>query len=197
MEGTIGEIRIFASNFAPRDWSFCAGQIMAISSNTALFSILGTYYGGDGKTTFALPDLRGRTAVGVGNGPGLTPYVLGEKAGVENVTLTVTEIPVHTHTAVAQGPGAILTLNGVDSAGGQSNPGGNFLGIDNGAGATSYASSGTPAAMNANSIKITGTTPLPTVSVVNAGNGLAHSNIQPSLSLYYIICTTGIFPQRN
>ena len=94
----IGEVGLFANNFAPRGWAFCDGQLLQISENTALFSLLGTTYGGDGRTTFGLPDLRGRTAIGEGNGPGLTPRSLGSKTGVENVTLTEAQMPSHAHT---------------------------------------------------------------------------------------------------
>ena len=99
MEPTIGEIRMFAGNFAPRSWALCQGQLLAISQNQALFSILGTTYGGDGRTSFGLPDLRGRVNIGPGTGPGLSTYRLGNKAGVENVFLNTLQIPSHTHIA--------------------------------------------------------------------------------------------------
>jgi len=95
----LASIMMFAGNFAPRGWAFCNGQILSIAQNTALFSLLGTTYGGNGQTTFALPDLRGRVAVSQGQGPGLTNYALGEVTGSENVTLLITEIPMHAHTA--------------------------------------------------------------------------------------------------
>src|ERR1700744_3021630 len=94
----VGEIRPFGFNFAPVNWALCAGQLMAISSNTALFSILGTTYGGNGTSTFALPDLRSRVGVGFGNGAGLNPYVLGEETGSENETILITEMAAHSHT---------------------------------------------------------------------------------------------------
>ena len=100
-EGFLGEIRMFAGNFAPRGWALCDGQILAISSNTALFSILGTTYGGDGRTTFALPDMRGRVSIHAGNGPGLTPRRLGQKGGSETNTLTNAQLPSHSHTQPA------------------------------------------------------------------------------------------------
>lgn len=100
MDGYIGEIRLWSANFAPRNWAFCHGQLISISQNTALFSILGTTYGGNGQTTFALPDLRGRVGVGTGQGPGLTYRTLGEQAGIENVTLLANQIPNHTHPIV-------------------------------------------------------------------------------------------------
>ena len=100
MEGYLGEVRMFGGNFAPRSWAFCQGQLLAISQFNALFSILGTTFGGDGRTTFGLPDLRGRVAAGVGTGPGLHTMIWGEKGGQENVTLTQLNLPSHTHTLV-------------------------------------------------------------------------------------------------
>ncbi|NVK42950.1 MAG: phage tail protein [Oceanospirillaceae bacterium] len=100
-EPFLGEIRLVGFNFAPRGWAFCQGQLLPIAQNTALFSLLGTIYGGDGKTTFALPDLRGRSPVGQGDGPGLSNIRIGEKAGSENVTLTQAQMPSHNHTAEA------------------------------------------------------------------------------------------------
>lgn len=96
-EPFLGEIRLFAGNFAPKGWAFCDGQLLPISQNTALFSILGTTYGGNGQTTFALPDLRGREPIHAGQGPGLQSYTLGESAGEEAVTLNVNQLPAHTH----------------------------------------------------------------------------------------------------
>lgn len=106
----IGQITLFAGNFAPRGWAFCQGQLLSIAQNTALFSILGTTYGGDGQTTFALPDLRGRVPLQQGQGPGLQSYVLGQKAGTETVTLTVNEMPAHNHsiTVTAVPPGGTI-----------------------------------------------------------------------------------------
>jgi len=200
MEGTIGEIRVFAANFAPKNWASCEGQLLPISRNTALFSILGVQYGGDGKTTFALPDLRGRTALGVGQGPGLSTYTIGERTGTENVTLLTPEMPMHSHEATAQ-VGTVTatgTLYGVNSPGGQANPGGNFIGEDNAAGATPYAASGTPVAMNAGSVTVTDVVvPPPSVTVGPTGSTSPHPNMQPSLAMYYIICMYGVFPARN
>src|ERR1041384_4599952 len=106
MDPFIGQIIMFAGNFAPQGWAFCAGQLMSISQNTALFSILGTTYGGNGQTTFALPALRSRTPVGPGQGPGLSNITLGEVSGTETVTLLTTQMPAHTH-----------SLNGVNASG--------------------------------------------------------------------------------
>ncbi len=96
-DAMLAEVKLFAGNFAPRGWAFCQGQLLAISQNTALFSILGTTYGGDGRTTFALPDLRGRVPVGVGNGPGLSDQKLGEKSGTETTTIQSNQLPSHSH----------------------------------------------------------------------------------------------------
>lgn len=96
-QAMIGEIKFFGGNFAPRDWAFCDGQLLAISQNTALFSVLGTTYGGDGRSTFALPDMRGRSPVHAGRGPGLNPVALGQRGGRENITLALNELPQHAH----------------------------------------------------------------------------------------------------
>ena len=108
LEPMIGQINMFGFNFAPRSWALCDGQLLPISSNTALFSLLGTIYGGDGRTTFGLPDLRGRTAIHAGSGPGLTPRTLGQRSGAEQVTLEESQIPSHAHAApFSDGPGGI------------------------------------------------------------------------------------------
>ncbi|PSR11125.1 MAG: phage tail protein [Bacteroidetes bacterium] len=183
MEGMIGEIRLFGGNFAPRSWAFCNGQLLAISQNSALFSILGTTYGGDGQTTFGLPDLRGRTAIGQGNGPGLSSRQLGEQAGTPTVTLNVNQLPSHSHTAVESG--GLQTGTGKGDSG---NPQGNY--IDDSSIATDL-------------FKPTGGGPIMKggegVSVVNANTGgnQAHNNMQPYLAVYYVICLQGIYPSRN
>lgn len=167
MEPFIGTILLFAGNFAPRGWAFCNGQIMSISQNSALFSILGTTYGGDGHTTFALPDLRGRTAIGMGAGPGLTPRTEGEQGGSETVTMTVNNMPAHNHT--------IASLN---APGDQSLPSGNYL-----AGATAY-SSRTDSTLNAQAVSV-------------AGGSQPVSIMPPFLGLNYIIALEGIYPSRG
>src|SRR5215204_7495475 len=116
MEGTIAEIRMFAGTFAPRSWAFCAGQLLSISQNSALFSILGTTYGGNGQTTFALPDFRGRVAVGTGQGPGLSNISLGEQAGVPTVTLLLQEMPMHNHTISGNASGLANNANPTNNA---------------------------------------------------------------------------------
>lgn len=177
MEAFIGTIILFAGNFEPRDWAFCNGQLLSIAQNSALFSLLGTTYGGDGVTTFALPDLRGRAAVGCGTGPGLTDRPLGQAFGQEAVTLTTAQLPSHTHQLQGSSAGATSP----DPAG---------LGLaytgDPGVptGTDSYGSLATPTTMAAASISA-------------VGGGQAHANVPPSLGLNYLICLQGIYPSRD
>lgn len=177
MEPFIGMIVMFGGNFAPRDWAFCEGQLLPISSNTALFSILGTIYGGDGRTTFALPDLRGRTAIGPGTGPGLSSYSQGQKGGVESVTLNTTQIPSHNHTATGQ-----LKSNG--GPGDSPSPAGAYFGEAND---DIYASSA-GSTMASDGVNVT---------VNNNGGGQSHENRPPYLACYYIIALSGIYPSRS
>lgn len=192
MEGTIGEIRMFAGNFAPRNWAFCAGQLMSISQNTALFSILGTTYGGNGQTTFGLPDFRGRQAVGTGQGPGLTNITLGEVSGTETVTLLTTQMPAHTHTATATVTGTV-TPKALDDTGLGDTPGGQFPAIST-AGSKIYTNATqTPdSAMGSSPISATAT-----VTIGISGNSQPVPIRNPYLGMNYIICLFGIFPSRN
>tara|TARA_B100000965_G_C19489644_1_gene712418 strand:+ start:375 stop:923 length:549 start_codon:yes stop_codon:yes gene_type:complete len=177
----IGEISMFGGNFAPRNWAFCNGQLLAISSNTALFSILGTTYGGDGRTTFALPDLRGRAAIHAGTGPGLTPRNLGARFGTETNVMTVAQMPSHNHLA-----SGTFQLNAARNPQDSSNPAGNSLGA-----ASIYDSDIEPnVTLKAGSV--TGT-----VNVLNNGGGQPFNNIQPVEVINYIIALQGIFPSRN
>jgi microcystin-dependent protein len=192
MEGTIGEIRMFAGTFAPRNWAFCAGQLMSISQNTALFSILGTTYGGNGQTTFALPDLRSRVPVGTGQGPGLTNITLGEVSGTETVTLLTTQMPAHTHTATATVTGTV-TPKALDDTGLGDTPGGQFPAIST-AGSKIYTNATqTPdATMGSSPISATAT-----VTIGISGNSQPVPIRNPYLGMNYIICLFGIFPSRN
>ncbi|GAB5445408.1 phage tail protein [Gymnodinialimonas sp.] len=178
MEGTIAEIRLFASNFAPRNWAFCDGQLLAINSNTALFSLLGTIYGGDGRTTFGLPDFRGRVAIGEGHGPGLSNYTLGEKGGNEQTVLQLANMPAHNHSPRLYSELAVATI---------SNPTDRLL-AGPPAEAPIYADSDPSAevAMHVDSIKSN-----------TVGNNSAFSNVSPFLGMHYIICLQGIFPSRS
>lgn len=177
MEEFIGIIKMFAGNFAPRGWALCNGQILSIAQNTALFSILGTTYGGNGQTTFALPDLRGREAIGTGQGPGLSNIILGQVGGVENVTLITNQIPAHNHALNVNDGDA--TVHKPTSATVIAAP------VDvNGDGVNDYLSTTPNVALSPNSIGLTG------------GN-LPHENRVPYLGVSYIICLEGIFPSRN
>lgn len=204
MEGTMSEIRIFAGNFAPRNWAFCNGQIISIQSNQALFSLLGTIYGGNGTTTFGLPDLRGRTALGAGQAPGLSAYTLGEVLGTPTVTLNSSTMASHPHTSVvaqaATGGTGTATLQAVPT-GGQAAPGGNYIGSD-ATGVTkpfAHPTAGTAVPMAANAITTSNlVVPSPTVTAITStGNNLPHNNIMPSIAINYIICLLGIYPSRN
>ncbi|MCB0395183.1 MAG: phage tail protein [Flavobacteriales bacterium] len=186
MEGTIGEIRMFGGNFAPRTWALCDGQLLPISQNTALFSILGTTYGGDGRTTFALPDMRGRVAVHAGSGPGLSTYRLGQKGGIEQTTLNVLNMPSHNHTAV---PNLTTTVQVNNSDGEDTRPNGNFLGQPT-SGDLYIDSAGS-------NQKLGGVATSGTVDIGNNGGSQPFSNVQPFCTVNYIICLMGIFPSRN
>jgi microcystin-dependent protein len=185
-EPFVGEIKIFAGNFAPRGWAFCNGQILAISQNSALFSILGTTYGGDGRTTFALPDLRGRVPIHAGTGPGLSPYQLGQRSGVENVTLGVNQIPAHGHPINVSSPPVVRCSN---QAGTTNSPVGNVLAQAPG-GTNVYR----PGAPNSN-MNIGGFSA--GLSIGNTGGGQQHTNVQPFLSVHFIIALQGIYPSRE
>lgn len=179
-EPFLGQITMFAGTFAPRSWAYCSGQLLPIAQNSALFSILGTTYGGDGRTTFALPDLRGRVAVGSeGNsaGPGLTPRQLGSRGGTETERLNITQIPAHNHA---------MTANAVTPAGNSNDAAGNFWADDAGVSSGTYHTGPSNASMNAGAI-----------SAGNTGGGQAHNNMQPYLAINFIIAIQGIFPSRN
>ena len=178
-EPLIAEVRMFGGNFAPRSWALCDGQLLAISSNSALFSLLGTTYGGDGRTTFGLPDLRGRAAMHPGSGPGLTPRSLGEKGGQENVTLTVNQIPSHSH-----------TVNCLNSPGDQTTPNGHFS-------AGSVLTGGRGSASVDMLYSTTANTIMATNALSNTGGSQQHTNIQPFVCVNYIIALYGVYPSRN
>jgi microcystin-dependent protein len=184
----IAQITMFGGNFAPRGWAFCSGQLLPISQNTALFSLVGTTYGGDGRTTFGLPDLRGRVPLGSeGNstGPGLSPRPLGQTGGAENVTLTQNQMPSHTHTAASTS-----TAHAVGPAGNSNDAVGNIWADDAGVASGTYHSG--PANATMNSAAIT------TDTTVNAtGANQSHNNMQPYLAINFIIALVGVFPSRN
>ena len=167
----VAEIRIFPFNFPPTGWAFCDGQLLPISQNTALFALLGTTYGGDGKSTFALPNMQGNAPMQPGQGQGLSLRDLGEMSGVESITLLVSEIPLHTHTLMAD-----------DADPAESNVCTNF--------ALARSKNG-----NAYTSNLTITQMAPQ-ALPPAGGGLPHNNMQPYLTLNFCIALQGIFPQR-
>jgi len=170
-EPFLGEIRLFPYTFAPRGWAFCHGQLLPIAQHTALFALIGTMYGGDGRTTFALPDLRGRVAVSAGQGPGLGTYDVGQTGGAESVTLTEHELPAHNHRMAANGPSS-----------GSDRPNNRFLGrVSQG---TAYAGTTNGRMLNPEAITRT-------------GGGQPHENRPPHLALTYCIAMEGIFPSRD
>ena len=185
MEPFIGQIMLFAGTFAPRNWAICDGRLLAIQDYTSLYSLLGTIYGGDGRTTFGLPDLRGKAPIGAGHGPGLTNRILGQYGGQEHVILSTSQMPSHAHPATMQATGHIMA----DSAVGEDDsPSGNSLAKA----ATDFYSAETPTiAMNAASVAVEGT-----VTVEPSGNNYAHANMQPFQAINYCICLNGLYPPR-
>ena len=170
-EPYVGEIKMFAGNFAPRGWAMCDGQLLAVSQNDALFSLIGTIYGGDGRTTFALPDLRGRLPIHAGQGPGLSDRRLGSKAGAENVTLNTSELPSHSHPMKAS-----------ENLASSPNPAGNVL-----------AQTTTLDLY----LDTTPDTPLANSSITATGGGGSHTNLMPFLCINFIISLVGIYPSRQ
>lgn len=193
MDPFIGQIVMFAGNYAPRNWAFCEGQIMSISSNAALFSILGTTYGGDGRVTFALPDLRGRVSIQPGNAPGLNYYRLGQSGGVESVVLTTAEIPSHTHMAQMQEQPISIAVNASDDEGDSDDPTDAFW-AKNSSGNEIYGSSG---GTQMSSGAVTASMPQAQITVNQTGGSQAHTNIQPYLCINHIIALQGIYPSRS
>ena len=187
----LGTVVPWAPNFAPRSWAFCQGQLLSIAQNSALFSILGTVYGGDGHTTFGLPDMRGRVAIHAGSGPGLSHYNLGTKIGQEDVSLTSNTIPSHTHAVSQEKSFEILatTNDGNQQAPSASNrlsAAKLTFGVD----ANLYSTA-------AEDTTLGGLQASGDLALNGAGNSQAHQNKQPYLVLNYIIALQGIFPSRN
>ncbi len=184
MDPFIGQIMMFGGNFAPRGWALCNGQLLSIAANSALFSILGTTYGGDGRTTFALPDLRGRVPISPGHGPGLSSYYAGQKGGVESVTLNTTQIPSHNHTATGKvatgGDNDVKDTSAGNLLASEARGGSDVLDIYNNGPGTGF--------MADNSVQVT---------VGNTGGNLSHENRPPFLAVNYIIALQGVFPSRS
>jgi microcystin-dependent protein len=175
-EPFIAEVRIFAGNFAPRGWAFCNGQLLPIAQNTALFSLIGTTYGGDGRTTTGLPNLKGRAPMHPGRGPGLSSRRLGERGGSETITLSGAQMPNHNHALRASGMAA--------DEEGTGNPANATLGATDLADAVYGPAGGTLPSMAAGSLQ-------------NEGGSQAHNNMQPYLTLYFIIALVGTYPSRS
>ncbi len=179
MEGTMAVVTTWAADFAPKNWAYCYGQLLSIAQNQALFSLLGTTYGGDGRTTFGLPDLRGRMPLGTGQLAGGENYVMGEVSGKPTITLTIANLPAHNHNGNAS---IALQANGTDGTSGE--PGGNYPGsLTNG-----YSTGNPDGTMKA---------PVYNAIIGTAGASIPYSNQSPYLALNYIICMYGIFPSRN
>ena len=172
MDPFVAEIQIFAGNFAPAGWALCNGQLMLISQNTALFSLLGTLYGGDGKSTFGLPNLQGQVAIGAGQGAGLSNFNQGDSGGTSVTVLSASQMPVHHH-----------SFNAVSEQGVSSDPTGNYLG-NTGNLDPEYTATGT-------------LTPLNATAVGSAGGSQPFSNMNPYLGMSYIIAVQGVYPPRS
>lgn len=175
MEGYIAEIRMFGGNFAPRAWAFCHGQLLSIDQYSALYALVGTIYGGDGVSTFGLPDLRSRVSAGTGQGAGLPNMDLGEMAGTESVTILSTQLPAHSHTVVANNNTTGMASTAVNG----------YLNASTASGESVVASGiNLGAILQANTISA-------------SGSNQPMSIIQPYTGMNYIICLEGIFPSRN
>ena len=178
MEGVIGYTTLFAGNFAPKNWAFCQGQLIPIQQNTALFSILGTNYGGNGTTNFALPDLRGRSVIGAGSAPGLSSYTIGEIGGVEGTALAYNEMGAHVHPVQVT-----ITPNSANNTT-VPDPAGNVYGQGTEQMFNPTADSqmqGYPGAL----------------TMANSGGGVPYPSLRPVLALNYVVCLYGVFPARN
>lgn len=196
MEDYIGSITMFAFNWAPRSYASCHGQLMAINQNTALFSLLGTNFGGNGQSTFGLPDLRGRVPVGEGQGPGLTPRMLGQAFGRDTMALSANNLAPHTHTIGEQQANQTAVLHAKNALGDKGPPSGHYVAAGratDGSGVMNFSDAAPDSTLASDAVTI------------NAGNLIANATgageefpvDQPSLVVGYAICTQGIFPSRN
>lgn len=177
----IAQVTMFGGNFAPRAWAFCAGQLLPLAQNTALFSLIGTIYGGDGRTTMALPDLRGRAPIQHGTGPGLPTYRIGERGGNETTVMSTIHMPNHTHTMTT-------TINVVDDNANSGEPAGRVFANAVGGGVKPYSTDAADENMAAGAL---------TTTLTNTGSGTAYTNMQPFQTANYIIALQGVFPSRN
>jgi microcystin-dependent protein len=173
MTGFLGQVMQFAGSFAPQQWYSCEGQILPISQYTALFSLLGTNYGGNGTSTFALPDLRGRTIVGQGQGPGLSPYSVGQQGGAEHVSLITQNMPMHTHT---------ITVQANSDGSSSPDPTNRYAAV---------------AAGNVYNTTSTANMAMQPMALLPMGNNSPVGVLSPYLTVYHVICFNGLFPSRN
>jgi len=173
MDPFVAEVRIVGFNFAPKGWAFCDGQLLPISQNTALFSLLGTTYGGDGKSTFALPDVQGSTVLHPGQGPGLSERFLGEESGSSSVTLLESEMPAHTHNVLATGSNSTTGIPSADAV------------LARAVGGNAYQNA-----------PFNPTAPMAFQALSPAGGSLPHNNLMPYLVMNYVIALQGVFPAR-
>ncbi len=184
MDYYIGEIRLFGFQFTPKDWMPCNGQILEINQYNALFALLGTTYGGDGRTTFALPDLRGRVVMGQGTGSGLKPRTIGQQDGQEEVSLSINQIPSHSHDMDGE---ITVSLNVNNDSGEENTPNGNYI-----AGGSNIFVDEAGTNQNLNGLNVTNS-----LNNASTGDGQSHNNLQPYLVSNYCICIQGTFPPRN
>ncbi len=173
----IAQVCLFGGNFAPQNWAYCAGQLMSIAENTALFSLVGTTYGGDGQNTFGLPDFRGRIPVGAGQSPGLSNIVIGERAGTQSITVTQNQMPAHMHAAVA-------VVNVSSQAGNSGNPANAMVAV-------------APSPFYTSASQASGSFTGTVATIQPAGSSQPISNMMPFLGINFIIALYGIFPSRN
>ena len=201
MDGYMGSIMQFGGNFPPKDWAYCYGQSMSIAEFSALYSLLGTFYGGDGRVSFNVPDLRGRTAVGAGSGPGLTPLPVGYMGGLEFIRLTQAEMPTHTHATSVTPPTVTATAHAKNGAGDQNDAGNGFwasgstssgktvLNVNNGYSSSSDATLA-PGAVSVD-VQPGG------VTVGDAGGNQQFPIRSPFTAIHSVICVSGLYPSRN
>src|SRR4051812_1943030 len=189
-EPFVGEIILCGFNFAPNGWALCDGSLLAIAQYDTLFNLIGTTYGGDGQTTFALPDLRGRVLVSMGQGPGTSNYAIGQLTGSESITLTVPQLPSHTHPIDTSAFTA--TTKCKNGPGNQATPVGNVHATEAAGVTMPYSNAAADATMNPEPATVGGT-----ITVTPAGGGAAHGNMQPFLTMNFCISLFGIFPSQS
>lgn len=186
----VGEIILVGFNFAPVGWALCQGQTLAISENETLFQLIGTTFGGDGQSTFALPDLRGRVPLGMGHGTGLADYSLGQTGGGETVTLNTSQMPQHTHAIDVSTLTA--TAKCKNGAGNRQTPVGNVPAVETAAATVPYGSAAPNGNMNSGAVALSGA-----VAVATTGGGQPHDNRQPYVAMNFCIALTGVFPSQT